>query len=403
MVSEFQLGIPGMDYIGQIVIFMIFFGFIFFQQRLMLFQVMFNLERAVRQLESNSTTGKRIAIAKASKNPSKSVRESIGNFMDFFVIEPVNVDPYGAMKRIEHLMNLSEKRFHYFVDQVAPGLSKEEKANMNMTLAGAMSLNQIMKIVRHYVEIVRKTRNLQIAILLQMQMPMIEKISKAMLRGTEAFARGWPVGDSIGPYIASQLIDDTRYSDIADDETIVCRKKIRGREVFIVRAKGPGGRLGKLGVAVNQITSRNRISKIITIDAAAKLEGERTGSVAEGVGVAIGGIGVDRSYIEKVATARDIPLDTVVVKMSQEEAIMPMRSEILAATSRVLKIVEDNVARTKGGIVIVGVGNCTGIGNSKKDAKKAEPLIKKIDGIQKRKEKEEERQNSKLSNRIFGM
>lgn len=402
MVAEFQL-FPGTDYIGQILMFLMFFGFIFFYPRLMLMQVMMNLERAVSQLESNSNTGRRIAVAKASKNPSKTVRESIANFMDFFVIEPVNIDPYGAMKRIEHLMNLSERRFHYFVDQVAPGLSKEDKANMNMTLAGAMSLNQIMKIVRHYVEIVRKTKNLQIAMLLQMQLPMIEKISKAMLRGTEAFARGWPVGDSIGPHIASYMIGDGRCSDIADDETIVCVKKTKGRKVFIVRAKGPGGRLGKLGVAVNQITSKNKISKIITVDAAAKLEGEKTGSIAEGVGVAIGGIGVDRGYIEKVATQRNIPLDTVVVKMSQEEAIMPMRSEILAAVPRVLNIVEGNIAGTKGNVVVVGVGNCTGIGNSKKDAQKAEPLIKKIDKIQKRKEKEEEKHKNRAVNKIFGV
>lgn len=397
----FDLG--GENFFGQIFFMLLFFAFIFLYPRLMLMQVMFALERSVRMLNDHAANGKSIAIRKAAKSPSKAVRDSITNFMEFFVIEPVSLDPYGVMKKIEHLMNLSEKRFKYFVKNVAPGLSEEEKANMTMTLAGAMALNQIMKIVRHYVEIVKKTKNLQIAMLLQMQLPFIEKISKAMLKGTEAFSHGWPVGDALGPHVASYLIGDSKMKEIIDDETIYTKKKIKGKNVFIVRARGPGGRLGKLGLAVDQLARKNKISKIITIDAAAKLEGEKTGSIAEGVGVAIGGIGVDRSYIEKFATEKDIPLDTVVVKMSQEEAIMPMRAEILAAVPRVIKIVEDNIAQTRGNIIVVGVGNCTGIGNTKKEAQKAEPEIKRIAAIQKKKEKEEEKEKSKVINKIFGM
>lgn len=400
-----QITGTGQDFFSQIFFFILFFGFMFFYPRLMLMQVMFQLERSVRMLEDNSSRGRSIAIHKASRSPSKSVRESITSFMDFFVIEPVSVDPYGVMQKIEHLTNLGEKRFKYFVRNVAPQLSEEEKANMTMTLAGAVSLNQIHKIVRHFVEVVRKTRNLQIAMLLQMQLPMIEKISKAMLKGTESFANGWPVGDSIGPLVASHMIGDSRTKDIADDETIVVKKKIKGRNVFVLRAKGPGGRLGKLGKAVEIISKRNRIAKVITVDAAAKLEGEKTGSIAEGIGVAIGGIGVDRSYIEKIATENEMPLDTFVVKMSQEEAIMPMRAEILAAAPHVIKMVESNIADTKekGDIIMIGVGNCTGIGNTKKEAQKVEELIKKVAAQVRKQEKEEEKEKSKAVNKIFGM
>lgn len=391
-----------MDFLGQIFFFLLFFGFIFLYPRLMLMQVMLQLDRSVRTLEDLAVSGRKIAVKKAAKSPDKKVRDSIAQFMEFFVIEPVGLDPYGIVKKIEHLTNLSERRFKYFVDQVAPSLSKEEKANMTMTLAGAISLNQIMKVVRHFVETAKKTKNLQIAMLVQMQLPLIEKIAKAMLKGTEAFSHGWPVGDSIGPHIASYMIGETKAKDIADDETIVAKKKIRGKTVYIIRAKGPGGRLGKLGIAVDKIVRKKKIAKIITIDAAAKLEGEKTGSIAEGVGVAIGGIGVERSYIERLATEKDIPLDTVVVKMGQDEAIMPMRAEILAAAPSVIRIVEDNIARTKGAVIVVGVGNCTGIGNSKKEAQKAEPEIKKIAAAHRKKEKEEEKERKKLLNRILG-
>ena len=404
MVLGLGLGGEG-DFLTQIFFFLMFFGFIFVYPRLMLMQVMMNLEKTVRQLEAYSNQGKVIAIKKTRNGGSKKVREAVGNFMDFFVIQPVSLDPAGIMKKIEHLTNLSERRFKYFVENVAPNLPEEEKANMNMTLAGAMSLNQIMKVVRHYVEIAKKTKNLQIAMILQMQLPMIESIAKSMLKGTEAFSNGWPVGDTIGPHVASYLIDKNKVRNIVDDETVVCKKKIKGKTVFVMRARGPGGRLGKLGLAVQELTRKNKIGKVITVDAAAKLEGEKTGSVAEGVGVAIGGIGVERGYIEQISTAKNIPLDTIVVKMSQEEAIMPMRAEILAATPRVIQLVENNIKNTKekGAIIVIGVGNCTGIGQTKKSAQKAEPLIKKIARIQKRKEDAEKKEKKKLINRIFGM
>jgi hypothetical protein len=393
------------DIFSQMFFFILFFGFMFLYPRLMLAQMLFQLERTVRNLEDNSLRGRNIAIKKASKSPSRAIRDSITHFMDFFVIEPVGIDPYGAMKRIEHLSNLGDKRFRYFVKSIAPNLNKEDQANLAMTLAGTISLNQIMKIVRHYVEIVRKTRNLQIAMILQMQLPFVEKMSKAMLKGTEAFSNGWPVGDSIGPLVASHLINDGKARDIVDDETIIVRRKIGGRSVIIMRAKGPGGRLGKLGRAVELLAKKGRIAKVITVDAAAKLEGEKTGSVAEGIGVAIGGIGVDRGYIEKIATEKDIPLDTIVVKMSQEEAIMPMRKEILDTVPYVLKLVEKNIRETKdkGEIIVIGVGNCIGVGNTKKDAIKAELLIKKVAAQVKKQEEAEEKDSKKLSRRLFGM
>ena len=55
---------------------------------------------------------------------------------------------------------------------------------------------------------------------------------------------------------------------------------------------------------------------IIMIDAALKLEGEETGSTAQGFGAAIGGIGTDRFKIEEVAAKHDIPIFAIVVRQS---------------------------------------------------------------------------------------
>jgi hypothetical protein len=261
-----------------------------------------------------------------------------------------------------------------------------------MGLSGALSLHQIEKIIRHYVEIVKKTKNVQYAMIFSMQLPLIERIAKALLTGTEALTNGWAIGDAAGPIVAAHMIGNARAREIEKD-VLVVRKKIGKKTVYVLKAKGPGGRLGKLGKAVEKIARKNRVAKIITIDAAAKLEGEKTGSIAEGVGVAIGGPGVDRSKIESLATQADIPIDSYVIKMGQEEAIMPIKKEVLAAVPQVIDFVEENIksTREKGVIVVVGVGNTGGIGNNKQAALKTEEQAKKVLAIMKQREKKEKK------------
>ena len=47
------------------------------------------------------------------------------------------------------------------------------------------------------------------------------------------------------------------------------------------------------------------------IDAALKLEGEKTGDIAEGIGVAIGGIGVEKFRIEAQTVKAGVPMYAV--------------------------------------------------------------------------------------------
>ena len=363
-----------------------------FNQRIMIMQILMKSEQFAQQLEQMTEKGKKHVLKKLSKNPDKKLRDSVNNFLEFFVIEPVGLDPYGIVKKIEHLSNLSESRFKYYIDRTAPKLSDEEKANAVMGLAGAISLHQLSKIVRHFVELIRKTKSLQYAIILQMQLPLIERVAKALLDGTEALSNGWPIGDAAGPLVAAEMIG-TSPTRRFDEETLIAKKRIKDRTVFLVKAIGPGGRLGKLGKCVEHIVSTNKIAKIITIDAAAKLEGEKTGSTAEGVGVAIGGIGVDRSYIEKIAVEKNLPLDSIIIKMSQEEAIQPIKREITLAVSKAIELVEANIGDTKekGAIVVVGVGNTEGVGNNKKAADDSRMLAKKVLQIVESRKKEEKK------------
>jgi hypothetical protein len=388
----FQLG-AGNEWVT-ILYFVFFVIFFFFYPRLMLSQIMWKIERTASELEYMSDSSRRFLIKRISKNPTKKLKDSVSRFFEFFVITPVSLDPFGVVKKFELVIQNEKQRFEYFVNQVAPQMDPESQANLRMGLAGGIEMHTIAKIVRHYVELVRQTKSYQIALILQMQLPLIERIAKAIFKGTKAMTNGEPIGDALGPLVVANMIADNKTKEIEED-ILMADMKIENRNCFVIKAKGPGGRLGRPGKAVEKLVSKNRISRIITIDAAAKLEGEKTGSIAEGVGVAMGGPGVERSYIEDVAVKNKIPLDSIIVKMKPEEAIMPMRKSIKDAVPEVIKAVRESLKRAKEGsnVIIVGVGNTSGVGNDKKATEKVNKWVdeneKKIQRMKKRQQKKE--------------
>ena len=385
----FQLG--GGDWFSTIIFMLFWVVFLFFYPRLMVSQIMWKLEGTAKELEDMSEKSKKFIITEINRKqkPTKELKESINRFYEFFVIGPVTMDPYGVVQKFDHMIRGEKDRFTYFVKQIAPGLNAEERANIEMGLAGGITVHEISKIVRHYVEMVRKTKNIQIAMVLQMQLPMIERIAKAMFKGTESLSKGEPIGDGLGPLVVADIATKNSWKEIEED-MIAADAKMNGRNIILMKAKGPGGRIGYPGKAVAKIVREKKIARIITIDAAAKLEGEKTGSLAEGVGVAMGGPGTERFYIEDIVVKKNIPVDSIVVKMSQEEAITPMRKSIMDALPEVRKSIDRSLEMTKPGdtVIIVGVGNTSGVGNSAKDAEGVKAWIEKYERDLKAKQKD---------------
>jgi len=345
------------------------------------------LEQSAQRMEQLSVKAKNMIVKKVGKK-SKIIDAKVRNFQDFIAIEPTSLDPYGIVRKIDHITRGVETRFQQFVDEIAGEKNKREKQEINFGLRAAIGVHTIAKIVRHYVEIVKKFKNLQLAIILQMQLPEIERIAKSELKGTEAFVGGYPIGDSIGPMVAASLIDKSR--EITDD--VVCGEtKILGRKAFVLKAKGPGPHLGRIDEALEKILKKNRIARVITVDAAGKLEGEKTGSVAEGVGFAMA-YTAERQLIEDILIPRKIPIDAIAVKVGLEEAITPMKMEIKNSIPEVIDAIKTSTKRTKkhDKIIVIGVGNSCGIGDDKKSLEQAEKTISKLDKKLK-KEKEKKR------------
>jgi hypothetical protein len=343
-----------------------------------------SVSKVTLELEQMVGDAKKILVSlcqekgKSSENPT----EAIENFMEFFIIPPVDLDPYGIVKKFEKILDLGEDRFKQMVNSIAPNADSEWRSNIIMTLKATIGINGVAKLVRHNLELARKTGNLQILLMLQMSLPLIMRIVRAQFEGTKAFSEGKPIGDGLGPLVAGMLMKGFDENDIDEmDDLIVFKRQINDHNVTIARAKGPGGRIGKIGKVVSSIIDQDNIKKIITVDAAVKLEGEETGKVAEGVGVVIGGVGVDRWTIEEEIVKKDIDLDAVIVKMSPEEAISNMNHKIADAAQKALKAIERSISSTNKdfNILVIGVGNSSGIPNIISDISQLE-IKKEIEG-----------------------
>jgi hypothetical protein len=174
------------------------------------------------------------------------------------------------------------------------------------------------------------------------------------------------VGDGIGPIIASKYMVNSPKQVVAKD-TVMSVTEYKGRTLYVLKAEGPMGYVGEPGVAIQKVIEEMNIplDAIIMVDAALKLEGEKTGDIAEGIGAAIGGIGTDKFRIEEVSAKHKVPVYAILVKQSILEAITVMRKEITDASDKVHALIGDLIEeQTKEGdkVLLAGIGNSLGVG-----------------------------------------
>lgn len=366
-------GLSSFDLIGILV----FILLIFLLPWILRVRMISRVTKATVELEDIFEKSKQILI-KMSKEKGKPVldqSEAIDDFMEFFVVPPVDLDPNGIVKKLEKILDLSEDRFKQMVGIIAPLADTETKSNIVMTLKATLGINAVAKQVRHNLELSRKTGNLQILLMLQMSLPLIMRIVKAQFEGLEAFSQGKPIGDGLGPLVAGMMMEDYKNEEITEmEDMFIAKKKMDERKLIIVRAKGPGARVGKVGKVVKSLIESEHVNKIITVDAAVKLEGEKTGKVAQGIGVVIGGLGVDKWTIEEEIVKKDVDIDAVIVKMSPEEAISNMSQKIADASKEALQVVKRSILNSDNNIniMVVGVGNSCGIPNIIEDISQIE-------------------------------
>ncbi|MHA1607735.1 MAG: DUF1512 family protein [Candidatus Freyarchaeota archaeon] len=327
----------------------------------------------VRQVETWSEEGRKMAVRaiRAFSDGSVDVPSLVDGLLDFVLIEPVERDPVGVLKRLDHLLNVRQSRFRGLIQEIAPKAGSDQIANLEMVLEAASALRQLFFILRHFYLLSKESGSIALVSQIQMLLPFLTKTASAYKSALSAFYDGKPIGDGAGALAVSMLLRDLAkeahfYS--FDGELVKAEVTYKGRDVIILRAAGPSGRVGKPGEGLLKVLREkgNRVKRIIMIDAGIKFEGEETGKVAEGVGAAIGGPGVEKYKIEVGVVEREIPIDALIIKMSLDEALTPMKKKIIKgakeAKERVKKIIE-GFTKENDAVVVIGVGNCIGIGN----------------------------------------
>jgi len=344
-----------------------FFAFMLFGQQIQSRIALMQIDGAVRRLENMRNDAKTLTI-KTLRDVGKSKEDptpKLNSLLEQFLITPVDMDPAGIVKKFDHLLDVRETKFKSDVARIAPEATPPQVNNLENLVEAAWALNFMYKIVRHLYLLGKKTFSIFVIFQLQAFLPLIMQEAEAYQGAAKAFAEGHPIGDGAGPLVVSKLIRNSQVRKVEKD-MVAGETVIEGRRLIALKAEGPGGNVGKPGDAIRQVLEENngKASMIIMVDAALKLEGEKTGEVTEGVGAAIGGIGTERFKIEEEATKFGIPVYAIVIKQSILEAVTTMKKEIADAAEPVIEHIKRLIVdRTKEGelVIVAGIGNTAGI------------------------------------------
>jgi len=362
---------PTGDTISQIIsmlFYVVFIVFLFYGQRIQMYVMIREVEGSLYKLKYIRDEGRKTAIEtiKEIGKPETDPSARVDRYLEYFTISPQTMDPAGIVYKLDHILDVRDTRLKDEVKLMAPAVDEVQTNNLENTLEAAMALNYIYKVVRHYYIQGKKTLSLYTIMQLQMILPLVMKEAEAYANALKAFAYGQPIGDGAGPLLAARLMHGYETRKVPKD-CVVATVPIEGRTAFIIKAEGPGGNVGKPGDAVKAVIDENKgnIASVVMIDAGLKLEGEGVGEIAEGIGAAIGGPGVDQFKIEESIAQYHIPINAVIVKEDIGDAVSPMRKEISDAIDKAIERVKGVILeRTKEGdkVIIVGVGNTIGIG-----------------------------------------
>ncbi len=365
--------IPGSDSITQILsllTYVFFIVLIFYGQRIQMYVMIREVENSLHKLRVIKEEGRKVAIdaIKEIGKPANDPSARVDRYLEYFTIGPQSMDPSGIVNKLDHILDIRDERLKEEVKLLAPQAAGNDVQvfNLENTLEAAMALNFIYKVVRHYYIQGKKTLSLYVIMQLQMILPLVMKEAEAYASALKAFAYGQPIGDGVGPLIASKMMHGYEVRKVPKD-CVVSTVPFEGRTALVLKAEGPGGNVGKPGEAIETVIEeqQGKLAMVIMIDAGLKLEGEIVGEVSEGIGAAIGGPGVDAYKIEEKVTKYNLPLYAVIVKEDIGDAVSPMRREIHEAADKAIERVRDVVKeRTKEGdtVLIVGVGNSIGVG-----------------------------------------
>ena len=339
--------------------------FVFYGQRIQLIITSGDIKKKLAKLDQyrNDSRDDLIQYIKKNLTPKGDPVEKIDRFFDYFTIMPVDIDPNGIVPKIHRLVRSREDTTRKQVKSLFTEIDAMEITKIQTLLEIVTTLQLFHKIVRHLFLTAKKQNNYPLILPLQMMLPFIMEQADALRDAVSVLQQGQPIGDGIGPLVVGEMMLDTKKQK-AEFETVYGESEFKGRKLILLKAEGPYATVGRPGEATEFLVSKFKPNIIIMIDAALKFEGEESGTIAQGFGAAIGGIGTDRFKIEEIATKYDIPVFSIVIKQSVSDAITLMKKKIADQTdnikNQVHEMITDNTSANQS-VLVIGVGNTVGV------------------------------------------
>ena len=339
--------------------------FVFYGQRIQLIITSGDIKKKLAKLDEmrNDSRDELLGYIKKNLTSTGNPIQKFDRFLDYFTIMPVDIDPNGIVPKIHHLVRSREDTTRKQIRSLFSEIDTMELSKVQNILEIVATLQLFHKVVRHLFLTAKKQNNYPMILPLQMILPFIMEQAEALKDAVPAFKQGQPIGDGIGPLVVGEMMLNTKKQK-AEFETVYSESEFEGRKLILLKAEGPYATVGRPGEATESLVEKYKPDIMVMIDAALKFEGEDSGTVAQGFGAAIGGVGTDRFKIEEIATKLDIPVFSIVIKQSVNDAITLMKKEIAAQAENVKTQVHEMITdNTKTGqtVLVIGVGNTLGV------------------------------------------
>jgi hypothetical protein len=339
--------------------------FVFYGQRIQLIITSGDIKKKLARLDElrNDSRDELLDYIKKNLTSTDKTVKKLDTFLDYFTIMPVDIDPNGIVPKIHHLVRSREDTTRKQIRSLFSEIGTMDLSKVQNILEIVTTLQLLQKVVRHLFLTAKKQNNYPMILPLQMILPFIMEQAEALKDAVPAFKQGQPIGDGIGPLVVGEMMLNTEKQK-AEFETVYSESEFEGRKLILLKAEGPYATVGRPGEATESLVEKYKPDIIVMIDAALKFEGEDSGTVAQGFGAAIGGVGTDRFKIEEVATKLTIPVFSIVVKQSVNDAITLMKKEIAVQAENVKRQVHEMIIdNTESGqtALVIGVGNTLGV------------------------------------------
>jgi hypothetical protein len=345
-----------------------FIIYLFYAQRIQSLQMLRQVEVTLRKVKDIKEEARNTAIKtiKDIGKPEGEISPRVDRFIEHFAIGLEGLDHAGLVDKLDHFLKTNKSVYENEVKALAPQASESERNNIENLIEVGQALNIFYKVIRHYYIMGKKTMNIYIIMQIHMVLPQLLQMIEAYSSGIQAFQEGMPIGDSVGAIVTAKMMHGHPQREVAK-EIVAAEVSFEGRNLIIFKAKGPGGSVGNPDEGLINILEERQgnVKIIITVDAAGKLEGEKVGEVAEGVGAAIGGTGKEKYKMEEIANKYKIPMHAVAIKEGMEHVVAPLVEPLFEATDKAVESIKRLIldySQSGDTVVVAGIGNTIGVG-----------------------------------------